>query len=47
VAALVVAMMAACSWQLSRLQEKKDRNAKVAARTGEPVVGVGQGSLGS
>ncbi|MBA3282172.1 MAG: SURF1 family protein [Acidimicrobiia bacterium] len=41
VAALVVAMMAACSWQLSRLQEKKDRNAKVAARTGEPVVGVG------
>lgn len=40
VAALVVAMIAACFWQLSRLQEKKDRNARVAARTGEPVVGV-------
>lgn len=40
VAALVVAMITACSWQLTRLQEKKDRNAKVTARTGEPMVAV-------
>lgn len=40
VVALMVAMIAASSWQLTRLQEKKDRNAKVTARTGEPVVGV-------
>ncbi len=40
VLALVAAMMFACVWQLSRLQEKKDRNAKVAARTSEPVVAV-------
>ena len=40
VLALVAAMVAAGLWQLNRLQEKKDRNAKVTARTSEPVVGV-------
>ena len=40
VLALVVAMLAAGFWQLSRLQEKKDRNARVAARTSQPVVDV-------
>ena len=40
VLALVSAMIWACSWQLSRLQDKKDRNAKVTARTSEPVVAI-------
>ncbi len=40
VLALVAAMIWACTWQLSRLQEKKDRNAKVTARTSEPVVAI-------
>ncbi len=40
VLALVVAMMTACFWQLDRLQERKDRNTRVAARSSEPVVPV-------
>lgn len=40
VLALAVAMIGACFWQLSRLQEKKDRNTRVEARTGEPMVDV-------
>ncbi len=40
VLALVVAMLAAGFWQLSRLQEKKDRNDRVAARASQPVVEV-------
>lgn len=41
VLALVGAMLAAGFWQLTRLQEKKDRNIKVAARASQPVVEVG------
>lgn len=41
VLALVGAMLVAGFWQLSRLQEKKDRNDKVAARASQPVVDVG------
>ena len=37
VLALVATMVVAGFWQLSRLQEKKDRNARVVARTAEPV----------
>ena len=38
VAALVTAMVSAGFWQLSRLQEKRDRNERVAARTAlDPV----------
>lgn len=40
VLALVVAMASAGFWQLDRLQEKKDRNARVEARTAEEVVAV-------
>ncbi|MEO6988794.1 MAG: SURF1 family cytochrome oxidase biogenesis protein, partial [Aquihabitans sp.] len=40
VVALVAAMLFAGFWQLSRLQEKKDRNVRVAARTSEPVIDV-------
>lgn len=40
VLALVAAMVGACFWQLSRLQEKKDRNARVAARSEQPLVAV-------
>lgn len=41
VLALVAGMVTACFWQLDRLQEKKDRNERVAARSSEPVVAVG------
>ena len=37
---LVVAMIGACIWQLDRLQGKKDRNARVSARSTEPAVAV-------
>jgi cytochrome oxidase assembly protein ShyY1 len=37
VLALVAAMVGAGFWQLDRLQQKKDRNARVEARTAEPV----------
>ncbi|CAN5735658.1 SURF1 family protein [soil metagenome] len=37
---LVAAMVWACTWQLSRLHEKQDRNAKVTDRTALPVVPV-------
>jgi len=40
VAALVTAMVSAGFWQLSRLQEKRDRNERVAARTAEAPVDV-------
>lgn len=40
VLALVAAMIGACFWQLSRLQEKKDRNVKVSARSEQPLVAV-------
>jgi len=40
VAALVAAMVWACGWQVSRLGDRKDRNATIQARTSEPVVGV-------
>ena len=40
VAALVVAMIWAGFWQLSRLQEKRDRNDKVTARSAEAVVDI-------
>lgn len=40
VAALVAAMVWACAWQVSRLGDRKDRNATIRARTSEPVVGV-------
>lgn len=40
VLALVAAMVAAGFWQLQRLQQKKDRNARVAARSAEPVAPV-------
>ncbi len=40
VALLVVSMMWACSWQLSRLHQKRDRNAKITARAADPVVPV-------
>lgn len=38
VAALVVSFVFLGFWQLDRLQERKDRNARVRARTSEPVV---------
>lgn len=41
VMALVAAMLVAGFWQLNRLQEKKDRNVRVAARTSEPLTAVG------
>lgn len=40
VAALVVGMIAAAFWQFGRLQQKKDRNARISARTAEPLVPV-------
>jgi cytochrome oxidase assembly protein ShyY1 len=41
VLALVTAMVSAGLWQLSRLQDKRDRNDRVAARTALPPVDVG------
>lgn len=41
VGALVVLFVVLGFWQLDRLQEKKDRNATVRARTSEPVAAVG------
>ena len=38
VLALVSAMLWAGFWQLNRLQQKKDRNARVEARTAEPAL---------
>ncbi len=40
VLALVFGMLAASNWQFNRLQQKKDRNARVVARTAEPVAAV-------
>lgn len=40
VAALVVAMLLACRWQIHRLHEKQDRNARVRERTVAPTVPV-------
>lgn len=40
VLALVVAMVGACFWQLDRRQQKRDLNARVAARTSQPTVPV-------
>jgi surfeit locus 1 family protein len=40
VATMVVLFVIAGFWQLSRLQEKRDRNARVVARTEEPVADV-------
>lgn len=40
VLAMVAGMIVAGLWQLDRLQQKKDRNAKVADRTSEPVADV-------
>lgn len=37
---MVAGMVVAGFWQLDRLDQKKDRNAKVAERTSEPVVDV-------
>ena len=41
VASMVVAFIFAGFWQLSRLQEKRDRNDRVTARTTEPVAEAG------
>jgi cytochrome oxidase assembly protein ShyY1 len=38
---LVVAMILACRWQIHRLHEKQDRNARITARTSLPVEPVG------
>lgn len=40
VVAMVAGMVVAGLWQLDRLDQKKDRNAKVADRTAEPVADV-------
>jgi surfeit locus 1 family protein len=38
---LVVAMILACRWQIHRLHEKQDRNARITARSEAPVAPVG------
>ncbi|QXC62422.1 SURF1 family protein [Aquihabitans sp. G128] len=40
VVAMVAAMLWACSWQLDRLHQKRERNAKVTDRTAQPVADV-------
>lgn len=40
VLALIAGMISAGFWQISRLHEKRDRNARIVARTAEPVVPV-------
>lgn len=40
VATMVVTMIGLGFWQLDRLDQRKDRNAEVSARTAQPVVGV-------
>ncbi len=40
VLALVAVMVAACLWQLDRRQERADRNARVEARTSQPIVDI-------
>ena len=46
VAAMVVTMIALGFWQLDRLDQRKDRNAEVSARTAEPVVDVAELGVG-
>lgn len=40
VLALVVAMVGAMFWQIDRLHQKQDRNARIRSRSSEPVVAV-------
>jgi cytochrome oxidase assembly protein ShyY1 len=40
VLALIAAMISAGFWQLRRLEEKKDRNDRISARTAQPIVPV-------